>query len=93
MQQAVSATTGARRGELLALRWADADIESRSLAIQRAYTEGPPGPVLAPTETRRSHRVALDRTSILALQKLAANQGVDEQSLHRFVFSHRADGD
>ena len=60
----LSATTGARRGELLALRWADVDLETGSLAIQRAYTEGPTGPVLAPTKTRRSHRVALDRTSL-----------------------------
>lgn len=88
----LSATTGARRGELLALRWADVDLENGSLAIQRAYTEGPSGPVLAPTKTRRSHRVALDRMSLFALQKFAADEGVNEQSTNRFVFSHRADG-
>jgi len=53
----LSATTGARRGERLGLRWADVDLETGDLAIQRAYMEGLTGPVLAPTKTRRSHRV------------------------------------
>lgn len=56
----LAATTGARRGQLLALKWADADFEHASLSFQRAWVEGPNGPVLAPTKTRRSHRVALD---------------------------------
>jgi len=46
----LSATTGARRGELLGLRWVDVDLETGNLAIQRAYTEGKAGPVLAPTK-------------------------------------------
>jgi integrase len=56
----LAATTGARRGQLLALKWADVDFEHESLSFQRAWVEGPNGPVLAPTKTRRSHRVALD---------------------------------
>jgi integrase len=56
----LAATTGARRGQLLALKWADVDFEHTSLSFQRAWVEGPNGPVLAPTKTRRSHRVALD---------------------------------
>jgi len=56
----LAAVTGARRGQLLALRWADVDFEHSSLSYQRAWVEGPNGPVLAPTKTRRSHRVALD---------------------------------
>lgn len=56
----LAATTGARRGQLLALKWADVDFEHASLSFQRAWVEGPNGPVLAPTKTRRSHRVALD---------------------------------
>jgi integrase len=51
--------------------------------------------VLAPTKTRRSHRVALDESSIAVLvshRDRAA--GLDEQSANsdRFIFSHKADG-
>jgi integrase len=59
----LAATSDARRGQLLALRWKDVDFEHGSLAFQRALVEGPNGPVLAPTKTRRCHRVALDRYS------------------------------
>jgi len=91
----LAATTGARRGELLALRWRDIDLDVGSIAFQRSLVEGPEGPVLAPTKTRRSHRVALDESSIAALvchRDRAA--GLDEQSANsdRFIFSHKADG-
>jgi integrase len=56
----LAATTGARRGQLLALRWMDIDFDTKSISFQRALVEGPSGPVLVPTKTRRSHRVALD---------------------------------
>jgi integrase len=89
----LSATTGARRGELLALRWADVDLETGSIAIQRSFTEGPTGPVLAPTKTRRPHRVALDETSLDVVAKFRAEQGVVGPRVSgRFVFSHRPDG-
>jgi integrase len=89
----LSATTGARRGELLALRWADVDLEAGSIAIQRSFTEGPTGPVLAPTKTRRWHRVALDEMSLDAVAKFRADQGVvDPCAPCRFVFSHSSDG-
>lgn len=63
----LAATTGARRGELLALRWTDIDFETASISFQRALVEGPSGPVLVPTKTRRSHRVALDPASAALL--------------------------
>jgi integrase len=56
----LAATTGARRGELLALRWADIDLAQGSISIQRALVEGPTGPTLAPTKTRRPHHLELD---------------------------------
>jgi integrase len=81
------------RGELLALRWADVDLETGSIAIQRSFTEGPTGPVLAPTKTRRPHRVALDEMSRDAVAKFRADQGaVGPGASGRFVFSHRPDG-
>ena len=32
--------TGARQGELLALRWADIDFEARKLRVRQAYVRG-----------------------------------------------------
>ncbi|MEA2506801.1 MAG: hypothetical protein QOH48_1419 [Actinomycetota bacterium] len=66
----LAATSGARRGQLLALRWKDVDFEHGSLSFQRALVEGPNGPLLAPTKTRRCHRAALDSYS----QKLLSEQ-------------------
>ena len=64
----LAAMTGARRGQLLALRWIDIDFERGSVSFQRALVEGPDGPVLAPTKTRRSHRVALDPATMALLK-------------------------
>lgn len=36
---ALAAYTGARRGEVLALRWVDLDIEAKTLRIERAVDE------------------------------------------------------
>jgi len=60
----LAAITGARRGQLLALRWVDVDLVVGALSIQRAVVESPDGPVLVPTKTRRSYRVALDEASL-----------------------------
>jgi integrase len=56
--------TGARRGQLLALRWVDVDLVGGNLSIQRSVVEGPQSPVRVPTKTRRSYRVALDQASL-----------------------------
>ena len=50
-------TTGVRRGQLFALRWIDMDLVGGSLSIQRSLVQGPDGPLLVPTKTRRSYRV------------------------------------
>ena len=65
----LAAMTGARRGQLLALRWVDIDFERGSVSFQRALVEGPDGPVLAPTKTRRAHRVALDPATLQFLRE------------------------
>jgi integrase len=49
-----------RRSQLLALRWADIDLDHGEIAVTRALVEGPGGPELRPTNTRRTYRVALD---------------------------------
>jgi integrase len=86
----LAAITGARRGQLLALRWVDLDFQRGSVSFQRALVEGPDGPVLAPTKTRRSHRVALDPATLQLLRdrfdEVAAKcpHGFEDA----FVFTH-----
>jgi integrase len=85
----LAATTGARRGQLLALRWCDVDLVNSSLSFQRALVEGIHGPVLAPTKTRRSHRVALDPDSHQLLfdrRDYVASHTIDDVA-DLFVFS------
>jgi integrase len=91
----LAATTGARRGELLALRWCDVDLAAGALCFQRSLVEGDHGPVLAPTKTRRTHRVALDEASKATLSQLyedaVATLG-ESFDPGRFVFPRLADG-
>jgi integrase len=91
----LGATTGARRGELLALRWRDIDLEVGSIAFQRSLIEGPDGPLLGPTKTTRTHCVALDGSSIAALvSELERVVELNAEMAHidRFIFSHKSDG-
>jgi integrase len=56
----LSAVSGARRSELLALRWADVDFANSSMTIRRAIVAGPHGLVEKDTKTHSVRRVALD---------------------------------
>lgn len=56
--------TGARRSQLLAMRWSDVDFDHAALGFSRALVEGPTGPVLRPTKNRRTYRVALDPATV-----------------------------
>jgi integrase len=86
----LAATTGARRGQLLALRGTDVDLIGGNISIQRAVVEGPDGPVLVPTKTRRSYRVALDHASCQLLRDHYV-RGVAESGVNgieqRFLFA------
>ena len=88
----LAATTGARRGQLLALRWSDVDLDQGALSIQRALIEGPHGPVLVPTKTRRSYRVALDTATRELLRAHHFRMPDEAKGLDRFVFSSDLDG-
>jgi integrase len=81
----LAAMTGARRGQLLALRWIDIDFERGSVSFQRALVEGPDGPVLAPTKTRRSYRVALDPGTIALLRARFDEVSSNSPSSHRAI--------
>jgi integrase len=94
----MAATTGARRGELLALRWGAVDLERGSVAFTRALLVGPAGPVLSSTKTDRAHSTDLDTETLRLLQEHRAREELRacasgcELGPDAFVFSHDVDG-
>jgi integrase len=94
----MAATTGARRGELLALRWTDVDLARGSVAFTRALIVGPAGPVLAATKTDRTHSTDLDAATHRML--VDHHDAMDARGRaagpvlgrYAFVFSHDLDG-
>ena len=59
---AVAAFTGARRGEILALRWSDLDTEAKTLRIERAvdHVGGQPLALKAPKSARGTRTITID---------------------------------
>jgi integrase len=94
----LAATTGARRGQLLALRWRDVDLDRGTIAFTRALVMGPEGPVLAATKNDRTHQVELDGETLHVLhdarvraEKQAVDAGV-ALAVEAFLFTRDADG-
>jgi len=93
----LAATTGARRSQLLALRWSDIDLAHSAIGFSRALVEGPSGPVLQPTKNRRTYRVALDQETLATVIEHArrrADRGASTglEAGDGFVFSHDSTG-
>ena len=64
----LAATTGARRGELCALRWSDLDMKTGAPTISRSIVETQVSALIEKdTKTHSSRRIALDSGSIAAL--------------------------
>jgi integrase len=64
----LSATTGARRGELCGMRWRDIDFVARALTTSSAMVEDGRGIAIEKdTKTHAARRIALDRVSLEAL--------------------------
>jgi integrase len=91
----VAAGSGARRGELVALQWADADLDAARLVIRRSLTYTPESGVLAGEGKtgEKGHRViALGAPTVIALRRHRA--GMVEAALAaglpapQWVFSH-----
>jgi integrase len=95
----VAATTGARRGELCALRWGNVDFGAGTLSIERAVIEVTGrGVIEKDTKTHTSRRIALDEgtLSVLGAQhdvatERAAVVGLDVED-DAFIFSREPDG-
>ncbi len=66
----LAAVTGARRAQLLALRWENVRSESLRVSFRSGWVEGPDGPVLAASKTKRSHVVDLDPVTFAVLTSL-----------------------
>jgi integrase len=95
----LSATTGARRGEMCALRWRNVDEDEGTLSIERAIIELSGGGLLEKdTKTHASRRIALDEHTLLVLESQRAL--VDERAAFfdvevledAFIFSREPDG-
>lgn len=74
----VAVTTGMRRGEILALRWSDIDLDARVLTVRRSLT-GPikgKGPQFTEPKTAKSRRtIALPEQTIAELRAHRSRQG------------------
>src|SRR5262249_20666730 len=70
----LSAATGARRSELVALRWSDIDLARRAVTIRRGIVLGPDGLAEKDTKTHQARRVTLDEatTDAVVLHRTAA---------------------
>ena len=90
--------TGARRGELCGLQWADVDLELGALAIVRSIADDTDLTVKTPKTKRSRRTIALDPTTTAMLQArrlrvaeraLACGHTLGQQA---YVFSDDVDG-
>lgn len=72
----LSAMTGARRSEVIAIRWLDLDLDEAVVTISRGVVMGPSGLVEKDTKTHQARRVALDPETV---RMLVAHQAVVEE--------------
>jgi integrase len=94
----LAATTGARRGELCALRWSNIDTKRCSLSIERSIIEVGGGIFEKDTKTHSSRRIALDEGSleVIEAQRHLAHERASVLGLsldtRSFVFSRDPKG-
>jgi integrase len=94
----LSASSGARRGELLALRWNDIDLDRGKLAIERGIVLVDGVLIEQGTKTHQGRRITLDTATVAQLREhrnrmienaTAAGCAITAES---FVFSETVDG-
>ena len=94
----LAATTGARRGEICALRWRDLDVEFGILTIENAIIEAPGGVFIKDIKTHASRRIKLDEDTldVLAAQRTFAQDRASVIGLEvdddAFIFSQEPIG-
>jgi integrase len=93
----LAAATGARRGELCALRWKHVDLERRRLTIARSMVEVGGELIEKDTKTHQVRKVSLDDETVAVLTvHRAASEELAEKcgatlSPSSFLFSHEVD--
>jgi integrase len=95
----LAVSTGARRGQLCALRWSDVDLERNTVSFARSLAESPEGGVqIVPTKNHKRNRVEVDDATMCQVRrhrdcvaKRAADAGVDLVP-NAYVFAREADG-
>jgi integrase len=94
----LAASSGARRGELIALRWKDIDLDRGKLLIERGIVLVDGDLIEQGTKTHQSRRISLDAGTVTALkahQSLVTERARKTASAitsESFVFSHSVDG-
>lgn len=71
----VAAVSGMRRGELLGLKWADIDFESRQLAVRRSVEQTRAGVRFKSPKSRKARTIQLSTHALDALKKHRVAQG------------------
>jgi integrase len=93
-----AASSGARRSEVLALRWKDIDLAAGTLVISRGIVMSEAGPVEKDTKTHQARRLSLDASTLRSLREhrdrrealvIAAGGRLSPES---YVFSSAIDG-
>jgi integrase len=93
----ISASTGARRGEVCALRWSNLDTKRMTLTIERSIAEVPGGLKEKDTKTHADRRIALDSETLevfeaqRAIATDRANQVGMKIATNAYVFSREPD--
>lgn len=94
----LAAATGARRGELVALRWSSIDLANLQILIDRSVIQVGRQLIEKDTKTHQARRLAIDpgTAALLHEHRLAAEQRARivraELSDRSFVFSDEPDG-
>ncbi len=94
----IAATTGARRGEICAIRWRNIDTKLKTLTIESAIVEVSGGIEERGTKTHSNRRLALDDDTleVFESQRLIAQSRADligaKVSKDAYVFSHAPSG-
>lgn len=95
----MAAATGARRSEVIALRWSNLDLDRSVLTIARGLVVGPDGVVEKGTKTHSIRRIALDAgtVSVLRQHRERAETAASKAGLRvgdgAFMFTRTPDGE
>ena len=93
----IAASTGARRGEVCALRWSNLDTKQMTLTIEHSIAEIPGGLIEKDTKTHQNRRIALDAETleVFEAQRAIAIERASQVGIkiapNAYVFSREPD--